>query len=95
VPTAREWAADAVLKALVTNGVDVVAVAHAGRTVTAAQRAALEERDPTCVVPGCATRVHASGHPRPGVGPRSFGVGGQQFSGPGHAPAPAPAPSDG
>ncbi|HEX3392934.1 MAG TPA: DUF222 domain-containing protein [Acidimicrobiales bacterium] len=55
VATAKAWAGDAVLKALVTNGVDVVAVAHAGRTVTAAQRAALEERDPTCVVPGCAT----------------------------------------
>jgi hypothetical protein len=54
VATARAWAADAVLGALVTNGVDVVAVAHAGRTVTAAQRAALVERDPTCVVPGCA-----------------------------------------
>jgi len=53
VATARAWAGDAVLKALVTNGVDVVAVAHAGRSVTAAQRAALEERDPTCVVPGC------------------------------------------
>jgi len=55
VATARAWAGDAVLKALVTKGVDVVAVAHAGRTVTAAQRAALEERDPTCVVPGCTT----------------------------------------
>ena len=53
VATARAWACDAVLKALVTNGVDVVAVAHAGRTVTAAQRGALEERDPCCVVPGC------------------------------------------
>ncbi len=53
VATARAWAGDAVLKALVTNGVDVVAVAHAGRSVTAAQRAALEERDPACVVPGC------------------------------------------
>jgi len=54
VVTARAWAGDAVLKALVTKGVDVVAVAHAGRTVNAAQRAALEERDRTCVVPGCA-----------------------------------------
>jgi hypothetical protein len=54
VATARAWAGDAILKALVTKGVDVVAVAHAGRTVTAAQRSALEERDPTCVVPGCA-----------------------------------------
>ncbi len=57
VATAQAWAGDAVLKALVTNGVDVVAVAHAGRSVTAAQRAALDERDPTCVVPGCTTNV--------------------------------------
>jgi len=55
VATARAWAADAVLKALVTKGVDVVAVAHAGRSVTAAQRSALEERDRTCVVAGCTT----------------------------------------
>ena len=53
VAAARAWAGDAVLKVLVTRGVDIVAVAHAGRTVTAAQRAALEERDPACVVPGC------------------------------------------
>src|SRR5215210_2027454 len=53
VATARAWAGDAVLKALVTKGVDVVAVAHAGRSVTAAQRAALQERDPACAVPGC------------------------------------------
>ena len=31
----------------------MVAVAHAGRSVTAAQRRALEARDPTCVVAGC------------------------------------------
>ncbi len=55
VATARAWAGDAVLRALVTDGVDVVAVAHAGRSVTAAQRAAIEERDPVCVVPGCTT----------------------------------------
>ncbi len=54
VATARAWAGDAVLSALVTKGVDVVAVAHAGRSVTAAQRAALEERDRTCVVAFCA-----------------------------------------
>ncbi|MGI9032902.1 MAG: HNH endonuclease signature motif containing protein [Acidimicrobiales bacterium] len=51
VPAARST----VLKALVTKGVDVVAVAHAGRSVTAAQRSALEERDRTCVVAGCVT----------------------------------------
>ncbi|MFN2505472.1 MAG: HNH endonuclease signature motif containing protein, partial [Acidimicrobiales bacterium] len=33
-------------------------VAAAGRTVTAAQRRALEARDPTCVVEGCEVREH-------------------------------------
>lgn len=53
VATARRLANDAVLKVLVTKGVDVVAVAHAGRTVPAHVRTALEARDPTCAVPGC------------------------------------------
>jgi len=45
-----------VLKVLVTDGTDVRAVAHAGRTVPARVRSALEERDPSCVVPGCVVR---------------------------------------
>jgi hypothetical protein len=53
VATARRLADDAVLKVLVTNGVDVVAVAHAGRTIPAHMRTALEERDPKCCVPSC------------------------------------------
>ncbi len=31
---------------------------HLGRTVTAHQRTALEQRDPTCVVEGCSVRHH-------------------------------------
>ncbi len=53
VATARALANDGVLKVVVTKGVDVVAVAHAGRTIPAHVRTALEARDPRCVIPGC------------------------------------------
>jgi hypothetical protein len=44
---------DAVLKVIVTDGVDITAVAHGGRTIPAHLRTVLEARDPTCIVPGC------------------------------------------
>ncbi len=44
---------DSILSVLVTDGVDVTGVAHAGRTIPTALRRALAERDPVCVVPGC------------------------------------------
>ncbi len=53
VDVARRLASDAVLSVLVTDGVDVLAVGHAGRTIPVAVRRALTERDPVCVVPGC------------------------------------------
>ncbi len=53
VTVARRLASDAILSVLVTDGVDVLAVGHAGRTIPAAVRRALAERDPVCVVPGC------------------------------------------
>ena len=56
VATARALAADAVISAVVTDGVDVKAVAHLGRTIPAHVRTALVARDPVCVVPGCHTR---------------------------------------
>jgi hypothetical protein len=56
VAAARRLASDAILKVLVTDGADVRAVAHAGRSVPARLRSALEARDPTCVVPGCDVR---------------------------------------
>ena len=58
VDVARRLAADSVLSVLVTDGVDVTAVAHRGRTIPAAVRRALVERDPTCVVPGCEVAEH-------------------------------------
>jgi hypothetical protein len=54
--TARALAGDAFIKAIVTKGVDVTAVAHVGRTIPARMRTALELRDPVCVVPGCDSR---------------------------------------
>ncbi len=56
VEVARRLAADSILSVLVTNGIDVTSVAHAGRTIPASVRRALVERDPVCVVPGCGLR---------------------------------------
>jgi 5-methylcytosine-specific restriction endonuclease McrA len=53
VAAARRLAEDSILNVLVTNGVDVTTVAHAGRTIPASIRRAIIERDPQCVVPGC------------------------------------------
>lgn len=58
VATARTLLGDATVKLLLMRGVDVVSVVHLGRTVTAHQRSALEQRDPTCVVEGCSVRHH-------------------------------------
>jgi len=54
--TARALTGDAIIKAVVTKGTKVHTVAHVGRTIPARLRTALEVRDPTCVVPGCAAR---------------------------------------
>jgi hypothetical protein len=56
VKVARQLAGDSILSVLVTDGVDVTAVAHAGRTIPASIRRALVERDEVCVVPGCEVR---------------------------------------
>ncbi len=56
VTLARQMADDAILRVLLTKGVDVVTVAHAGYTPPAHLRSALEVRDPTCIVPGCNRR---------------------------------------
>ena len=50
---ARYMSQDAILKVLITKGVDVVTVAHAGYTIPAHLRSALDVRDRTCIVPGC------------------------------------------
>jgi Domain of unknown function (DUF222)/HNH endonuclease len=58
VEVANRLASDSILSVLVTDGVDVTAVAHAGRTIPASIRRALIERDQLCVVPGCEVRDH-------------------------------------
>jgi hypothetical protein len=56
VTVARQLASDACLKVLVTKADDIVAVAHAGRTIPARLRTVLECRDPQCIVPTCGER---------------------------------------
>jgi hypothetical protein len=56
VSVARQLANDAYLKVLVTKADEIVAVAHAGRTIPARLRTLLECRDPKCIVPTCDER---------------------------------------
>jgi len=56
VSVARRMADDAYLKIILSKGVDIVAIAHAGRTIPAHLRSALEYRDPECIVPACHKR---------------------------------------
>jgi hypothetical protein len=56
VSVAHRMATDSILKVIVTKGVEITAVAHAGRTIRAHHRSALEARDPVCIVPGCGVR---------------------------------------
>ena len=57
VATARRFADDGIIHAIVTDGTDVTAVAHLGRTIPARLRTALVERDPQCAVPRCGGRL--------------------------------------
>jgi hypothetical protein len=75
VSVARRMASDSVLKVIVTKGVEVSAVAHAGRNIRAHQRTALEARDPMCIVPGCEMRRDLQiDHTAPYVETRYTGV---------------------
>jgi hypothetical protein len=53
VATAASAVGDAILKVIISDGVDVRGVCHLGRAVPAHVRSALEDRDEKCVVPGC------------------------------------------
>ena len=57
VATARALLPEAFLKVVILDAVDVVSVCHVGRYVSAHVRTAIEERDQTCVVPGCDVAV--------------------------------------
>jgi hypothetical protein len=56
VAAARRLLNDAIVKVIFSKGADITAVAHVGRTIPARIRTALQERDPTCVVPACDVR---------------------------------------
>ncbi|MDQ4149861.1 MAG: HNH endonuclease [Actinomycetota bacterium] len=56
VASAKALASDALIAAVMADGADVRSVTHLGRTIPARLRTALQERDPTCVVPGCSER---------------------------------------
>jgi hypothetical protein len=51
--TATREIGNAILKVMISDGVDVTSVTNMKRAVPAHLRRALEERDRTCVVPGC------------------------------------------
>ncbi len=53
VDVAREMLGEAVVKLVITRGVDVLNVTHLGRGPTAAQRVALAWTSPGCSVEGC------------------------------------------
>jgi hypothetical protein len=66
VTRARELLSDAVLKLVITKGVDVVNVTHLGRGPTVAQKVALLWSSPGCTVHGCSrTRRLETDHRRP------------------------------
>jgi hypothetical protein len=58
VASVKAMMSDAFLAAIVTDGDDVVSVAHLGRRVTAKQRTALEWRGLECTTIGCPNRHH-------------------------------------
>jgi hypothetical protein len=51
--TAVNEIGESILKVVISDGKDVTTVCHLGRAVPAHIRSALEDRDETCVVPGC------------------------------------------
>ena len=53
VRTARELLGDAILKLVITKGVDVMNVTHLGRSATVAQQVALWWQSPVCSAEGC------------------------------------------
>lgn len=58
VEVARDLLGDSLFRVLVNDGADVTTVTSAKRTIPASLRAALDERDRTCAVPGCTATRH-------------------------------------
>ena len=65
VSVAREVLGEAIVKLVITDGVDVANVTHLGRGPTAAQRAALLWTNPTCSVQGCPRQRIEYDHQKP------------------------------
>jgi len=66
IATARELLGDAILKLVITNGVDVLNVTHLGRGPNMAQQVALLWAQPQCCVEGCNRRARLQvDHRRP------------------------------
>jgi len=62
VALAHRQLSDANVKLLGVDAVDVLSVCHVGRSVPAPVQSTLDERDPTCVVPGCDVAVGLENH---------------------------------
>ncbi len=58
VGVALRLASDAILKAVVVDGVDITRVSHLGRTIPAHLRTGVEVRDRVCVIEGCEIDRH-------------------------------------
>jgi hypothetical protein len=65
VSVARDLLGEAIVKLVITNGVDVANVTHLGRGPTTAQKIALMWANPTCTVEGCHRRRIEYDHRQP------------------------------
>jgi len=65
VSVARDLLGEAIVKLVITNGVDVANVTHLGRGPTTAQKIALMWANPTCIVEGCHRRRIEYDHRKP------------------------------
>jgi Domain of unknown function (DUF222) len=65
VSVARDLLGEAIVKLVITNGVDVANVTHLGRGPTVAQKIALMWTNPTCIAEGCHRRRIEYDHRKP------------------------------
>jgi Domain of unknown function (DUF222) len=65
VSVARDLLGEAIVKLVITNGVDVANVTHLGRGPTTAQKIALMWTNPTCTAEGCHRRRIEYDHRKP------------------------------
>jgi hypothetical protein len=65
VSVARDLLGEAIVKLVITNGVDVANITHLGRGPTVAQKIALMWTNPTCTAEGCHRRRIEYDHRKP------------------------------